>query len=173
MGGMKIPLVAGVLAVAVAVPVGYNIHKGQQEKVHLIQAQIAEEQATQAAQAELAAMLQQIEQYRKRLPSQPNPAWLATEVVSLGEQSGLRFTSIAQEPPRAVSPQFTRLAVTLEFSASYHQLGSFLDRVEHSDHVIRVEHLEVTSPREKWGQAAIKLVVSTGYLPPVVKGTGG
>lgn len=164
---MKTTLLVGALTLAVAAPAGYNIVKGYREKVHLVQAQLVKEQAVQQAQADVAATLRQIDQYRKRLPPDPSPSWLVTEAVALGEQSRLRFTTIDQESP-VEFPQFTRLAATFEFTASYHELGAFLDRVERSERFIRVERLQVDPSREEGGEALIRLTLSTVHVPPVL-----
>lgn len=172
---MNTTFLVGAMTVAVAVPIGYTITRGHQEKIRLIQTQITQEEATQQAQADVAAMLRQIEQYRTRLPSEPNPSWLVAEAVALGERAGLQLTAIAhQESPHAVQ-QFTRLAVTVEFNASYHQLGTFLDLVERSERFLRVERMEIRSPtsKEKGNQGSVELTLSTLYLPPVLKGSGG
>ncbi len=169
---MKSQLLAGAIALVVALPIGYNIRRGQQEKRRLIQTQIAQVRSAHEVQADITAALRQIEQYRKRLPPEPNPSWLVNEAVTLGEQAGLQLTTIAQDPPQTFQT-FTRLAVSLEFAASYHQLGMFLDRVEHAEHFIHVERLSVTPPREEWGKATIQLTLSTVYLPPVQQQSGG
>ena len=170
---MKATVLLGVMSVAVAAPLGYTMAKRHQEKIHLIQTQIAQEQVTQQAQADVAALLRQIELYHKRLPSELNPSWLVTEVVALGERAGLQLTRIAQEQPQSLQA-FTRLAVTLEFSTSYHQLGAFLDLIERSEQFIRVERLEAKSDpsRAEGTDASIRLTLSTVYLPPVLRGAG-
>lgn len=168
---MKTRLVVSALAVAVVLFVGYNVLTRHQETVHLIHAKIEEEYVTQRAQAEVAALLGPIEQYRERLPERPDPSWLVTAVVALAEQEHLRFTAINQESPRPLQ-QFTQLAATLEFTASYHQLGSFLDRIERSERFIRVERLEVTAPSTEGSEASIRVTLSTVYLPPVRSGAG-
>lgn len=168
---MKTTLLVGALTLAVAAPAGYNILKGYRENVHLVQAQLVKEQAFQQSQADVAATLRQIDQYRKRLPPEPSPSWLVTEAVALGEQSQVRFTTVNQESP-VEFPQFTRLAATFEFTASYHKLGAFLDRVERSERFIRVERLDVDPSREEGGEALIRLTLSTVYLPPVLKASG-
>src|SRR3989338_9082647 len=109
---MKTTLVVSILTIAGVLFVGYNILTRHQETVHLIHAKIEEEYATQRAQAEVAALVGQLELGRKRLPEKPDPSWLVTAVVALAEQAGLRFTTINQESPRAAQ-QFTKLAAPL------------------------------------------------------------
>ena len=161
-------LLAGT-GIAILWLVGYNlIYAPQQVQMRLIQAQRAEEQATQQTQAEVAALLQQVEQYRKRLPQEPDPSLLVKDVVELAQRSGVQLKSIVRDAPQ-VLPQFTRLLVHLDVSASYHQLGTFLDDLERSEHFMRVEHLTVTRQANN-GPAAIQLTVIALYVPPVLQG---
>lgn len=165
-------LVTGAVVLVVAAPLGYNLLTTNQEKVRLVQTNIAQERSTQQAQAELAATLRQIEQYRKRLAPEPNPSWLVNAVLAIGEQAGLQITTISQEVPREL-PQFTRLAADIELTTSYHQLGNFLSRIEGADHFIQVENLEITPPRDTGGPIAVRLVLSTIYVRPVQKLVAG
>ena len=165
---MKSTLLIGAVILAVMFPVGYNmVYSPQQAKLHAIQQQMAKEQANQQAQIETDALLRQLEQERIRLPKEPNPSWLVSEAVALGEKAGLQLTNISQEPNQALGP-YTRLAISLEFSASYHQLGTFLDRVEQSPSYIRVETLTVAPNPNHQELAQIKLILSTAYVPPIM-----
>ncbi len=164
---MKPPLVLAVIGLALTGLVGYHgIHGRQQERVQLIQAQIAQEQANRQVQQDVAALLDQVEQYRKRLPSEPEPSWLVREAVALGRKAGLELATITQESPQQFQ-QFTRLAISLEFKASYHALGTFLDYIEQSDAFIRAERLVLSKPGDEDGVTSVSLVLSTIHLPPV------
>jgi len=151
--------------------VGYNaIHVPQERAVRLSREQAAEEQATQRMQAEVAALLAEAEQYRKPLAEEPDPAALVRDVVELAQQSGVQLTSISHESPQEL-PQFTQMTVRLHGTASYHQLGTFLDALERAERFLRVERFEIS--RAAYQQAAaIELVVSTLYVPPILSGSG-
>ena len=170
---MKPTLLLAIIGVAIAGFFGYHgIYVRQQAQVRLIHTQIEQERANQQARADVAALLQELEQYRKRLPPEPDPSWLIREAVALGDHAGVQLTTLTQEAPQPLA-QFTRLSVTLQLRASYHQLGSFLDQLEHSDHYVRIETLDISRPQQDEGdQASVKLVLSTVYLPPVRKLTG-
>lgn len=165
---MKPTLLIGIAGVALTVIVGYNgIYVPQRGQVSQIQAQLAEEQATQRMRVEVASLLESIEQHRKQLPQEPDPSWFVREVVALTKHADVQVATITQDSPQAVGP-FTRLGVTLQCAASYHQLGTFLDDVERSDHFLQVERVNVTRV-EDGKPAAIQLVLSTMYLPHVLK----
>ena len=163
---MKPTLLVGVIGVVLGGLIGYHgIYARHAEQRRLIYAQIAQEQTDQQMQAEGAALLTQIEQYRKRLPEEPDPSWLVREAVELGQKAGLELTTISQESPKPFA-QFVRLAIILQFTATYHQLGTFLDYLEGSERFIRVDHLDLQSPRDASGPASVGLTLSTFYLPP-------
>lgn len=169
---MKPPLVLAVIGLALTGLFGYHgIHARQQERVHLIQTQAAQEQTKRQSQHDVAALLEQVEQYRKRLPPEPEASWLVREVVALGHKAGLELATISPESPQQFQ-QFTRLGVSVQFEATYHQLGEFLDYIERSDSYIRAERLVLSRPREDGVPASVSLVLSTIYLPPAA-GTSG
>ena len=163
-------LLAGI-GVAIAVLVGYHvIYVPHQAQVRLTQDRIAEERATQEMQAEVAALLGQVERSRKRLPEAPDPSVLVHDVATLAQQAGVQLTSITREPPQELAP-FTHLIVRLQGTTSYHQLGVFLDALERADQFLRVERLEVG--KSNWrGPATIQMVVGTFFVPPLLPGAG-
>ena len=147
--------------------VGYNgIYKSQQAQLRHIQTDTAAEQARQQTQAEVSALFQTIEGYRKRLPAEPETSWLVHALVDLAERSGVQLTAITQEFPQQ-TPQYTRLSVTVQFNANYHQLGAFVDDIERSTSFLRVDELTVNKPALGADQSAIHMVCSTLWLPPV------
>lgn len=171
---MKPTLLVAVIGLALGGLVGYHtIYAPQQEQARLIAVKAAQRQADQQAQDDTATLLKQIEQYRKRLPPEPEPSWLVQEVVAVGRQLGIELTTIAPDVPQE-TPQYTRLSVTLQFDATYHELGAFLDAIERSDAFIRVEHFDLASQRDAArergaGKASVQLVVSSFYVPSVLQ----
>ena len=165
---MKPALLIGVVAVALGGAFGYyNVHVPQQQQVQVIQRQIADEQSSQRTKADIAGLLDEIQQFQHRLPQEPDPSWLVREAVALAEKSGLQLSLITREIPQP-NKQLIRLSVALQFTASYHKLGTFLDALERSDAFIRVDRISVSPSPEK-SDAMVQLVLSTVYVPPVVK----
>ena len=175
---MKPTLLVAVIGVALGGFIGYHtVYAPKQEQARLIAVQADRRQADQQTQDDTATLLQHIEQYRKRLPSEPEPSWLVQEVVALGRRLGMEFTTIAPELPQE-TPQSVRLSVTLHFDATYHELGTFLDAIERSDAFIRVEHFDLSNQQDVRRdrddrKASVQLVVSTVYFPPVLGGSIG
>ncbi len=140
-----------------------SIYLPQQTQVRRLHAEIAEEQATQQLREAAAAKFRQIAQLRNRLPPEPDPSWLVNHLVDLARRSGILLTSIAQQPPQELST-FRRLAVSAQFTASYHELGTFIDAIERAQEFLRVDRLNVTPPNAS-PQIAVDMEVSTLYVP--------
>ena len=161
------------IGLAFLAAVGHHfIYLPQQAEVASIHAQITQEYATQQTQADVAKLLEQVEPYRSRLPSEPDPSWVVQEAATLAHRTGVELTTITQEAPQPFG-RLTRIAVTLQLLASYHQLGAFLDELERSDHFIRVERLEMNPTTEQGGQVPVDVVLSTVSLPPTHGLSGG
>ena len=172
MGSMKQTLLLGVIGVAFAGFFGYHgIYARQQAQVRVIEQQIAQEQANQQAQTDVAALVQQIERYRKHLPPEPDASWLVHEVVALAKKANVPLASITEEAPQSLQ-QFTRLAVNLQFTASYHQLGAFIDDLERANRFMRIERLEMTRSLEGEEPVSIRMVLSTIHIPSGLPGGG-
>ena len=164
---VKPSVLVGAIGVAIVFLVGYNwIYVPGRKQVGVIRAQIAQEQLRQRTAAEINTLLQEVERYRKRLPPEPAPSWLVRELRPLAEGANVQLIRIAQEPPRTLS-QATRLAVSLDIVASYHQLGAFLDAVERSERFIQVEQIAFHATNAKRGEAPSMTVrFSTLSLTP-------
>lgn len=177
---MKAPMNPSVLlagiGVAITTLLGYNlVHKPQQRQLSVVRAAITAEQTRQQTVSAIADALQQVEQYRGRLPGEPDPSWLVRHVVSVAEHTGVQLTSIGQEPPQRFE-QFTRLAVRLQIAASYHRLGTFLDLLERSPFFLRVDSLDIAQPPSSQDHAQpedVTMTLSTMYLPPGATIVGG
>lgn len=164
---MKASTILGVIGVALAGWLGYNnLYVPQQRQAQELAAQIEQEHANQRAQADVAAQLQRIERYRVRLAQEPDPSSLVRNVVSLAQTAGLQVTSLIQELPQQ-RDSATRLGVTLQFTASYHQVGAFVAALERSRNFIRIERVRITHSEEE-GPVAIQMNLSTLHLPQLL-----
>jgi len=154
------------MIVALSSLVGYhNIYMRAQRQLQALQDQQAHEQQTQGVRTQLAASLEDIEQFRGRLPSAPEAEPLMRQVSHLAQESGIKLTSLEPQSPAALH-DFTHLAVSLQFISSYHRLGTFLSALESSPMFLKVEDLDVTALGD--GSSQIRVVVSTVYVPPLL-----
>ena len=168
---MKPVLLLGVIGVVVGGYVGYNYgYVPQHNKVHLIDAQLAQEHTNHKTGDDVAVLLNDLERRSKRLAPEADSSWLAREVVALAQQAGVEVTTMTQDSPQ-VSPQLTRLSVNLEFNAPYHLLGSFIDQLEQGKAFMRIDRLELSELPNQKGVASVRLAVSSFYLPMPSRGT--
>ena len=164
---MKPALLLQAVGVALFVLIGYNfIYVPQRKETRLVQDQLAREQTKQRLATDTADVLEQLSAYRHRLPPEPDSSWLVREVVATAQRSGIELTTISQTAPQNL-PQFTFLSVDVQFTATYHQLGAFLDHLERSASFIRVDNLSVNAFGDQ-GQTAVQASLSTLCVPPTV-----
>ena len=103
--------------------------------------------------------------------------WLVNQLTSHAQEAGLRIESIVPHPAVSVQQDFQQLSVTVQLSATYHQLGKLLSQLESSDKLIWVQDLDIAKPREQpgWGADAtrthasglphVRLTLATLYVP--------
>lgn len=166
---IKQTLLLGAIIVAFAGFFGYHtVYRPQQAKLAEYPRVLEREQADYQTQADVAALVERIESYRRRLPPEANTTWLVNEVVSVANDAGVQVTRIVPEPPRDLQG-VTRLGVSLQASASYHQLGAFLDRIERAPVFIRVDRVDLSGASETASspERTVQIVLSTLYLPPL------
>lgn len=180
------------IGVALGGYVGYHrLHAGHAQQAQLITTQIAQEKSDQDAQQRVTALFADIEAYQQRLPQEPDPSWLVSKITEAARIEGIELTSLSPENP-VDQKTFVRLSAAFQFQATYHQLGRFLAQLESSRSFIRVDRVEMNpqpmasaragQPAHEQAAAeaslpaaqplAVRLKVSTLYVPPVTGQTG-
>ncbi len=109
-----------------------------------------------------------MELYRRRLAPEQDVVWLLRTVGELANEADIHLSTISPQPPKHRG-EFTQVSVSLRLTASYHQLGQFLSRLESAEHLLRVDKLNLSPKASGDGasEADVDLVVSTMYLPPL------
>ena len=166
---VKPVVISGLMVAAFASQIGYQGYREDQREIEQVRAQWQEAQQAQALRATVAKSLDEVARFRKRLPPEPETAWLIREVGRLAESAGVELTSITPQTPRQFQ-DVTYLAVALRLSTSYHTLGKFLATLESARDFLRVDELEVQQQAGGASAAAsrpaqVKLTVSTLYVP--------
>ena len=164
----KPSLVTGAIVLAFTWHAGYDHYQQRRQDVRTIEQRLREEQATQALRGAVARSLEEVGQFRQRLSPARDTEWLVSQVSSFAEEAGIRLSAIVQQEPRKVEG-FTHLAVILQFTASYHQLGRFVSRLENAPVFLRVDEMTIggSSPASGGGSgqagAPVRMTVSTLY----------
>lgn len=161
-------VIPGVVVLVLAGYVGYHgVHRRYQQEMTQLQAQLHDRQEVQDMRTQLAGALGTLERKRQRLAPMPSVDWLVQEIDTIAAATGLRLTRIVPQRPESVD-DFTRIAVSLEFSASYHELGTFVSSLESGPHLIHVDSLAIgRAASEEEGTSAMTLLVSAWYVPPL------
>ncbi len=171
---MRPAVISGVIILAVGGHVGYyDVYLKSQQEVHHIEEQIRTTQATQESKTELAASMQTIERYRKRLAPQPDVDWLVKQVTDIAKEQGLQLPEIHPQPEERLE-YGTRLTVSLRLTCSYQELGRFVSRLESHEYFLHVDTLSIQHEQPpSSGPLDLHLTVSTCYVPPPSVGGEG
>ncbi len=164
---MKPSLVSGILVLAFGGFLGYHVgYVRPRQAVAQIQLQLREAQQEQQLRTEVAHSFVTLERERQRFAPRPDPDWLLQEVSKRARDAGIEVTSLSPQPSQ-VGVEFTQLLVSLQLEATYHQLGQFLSHLESAEPIIRVDNLDVLPQRTAEGNAQVRMVLSTIYVPPI------
>lgn len=162
---IKPAVVSAVVVLAVGGFVGYySIHQPAQQKRRELQERLSLEREIRALKESLIRDVEEIDQLRSRLPSRPETGWLLQVVGDIAKAEGIQFASVSPEDPTRLQ-EAARLAVSLRFLASYHQLGRFLGALENSPNFLWIETMEVSRDQAA-GAAQVALTVSSVWIPP-------
>jgi len=171
MGRLNATLLVGTLIVACAGYFGYhNVYLPKRVQLEQYPLEMQREAANQQAQADVATIAQELESFRGQLPPEADASWLVNEALAIADEVGVRVTRVVPQPPRDLGGM-TRLAVSLQVTASYHELGIFIDRLERAPvfiHVDRVDLAETRGSQQALSARPIDVVLSTVYVPPAV-----
>ena len=163
----KETLVLGGILVASSCLFGYHgIHRHHEVQRQALQETLSTERMAEGAHQQVDAVVRRVERYRDRLAPTPEPSWLVKKVVELAETTGIQLTVIQQRPSERIHG-FTRLEIQVAFTASYHELGTFLDEIERADAFIRVDRLGVGASTIDSAELGTSLVLSSYYVPPI------
>ena len=165
---MKASLLSAIIVLAVAGFFGYKIISEHQSEAQRLREQLQQESELGNRQAQLEESLGLVELYRRRLAPGQDVVWLLRTVGELANEADIHLSAISPQPPKHRG-DFTQVSVSLRLTASYHQLGRFLSRLESAEHLLRVDKLNLASKASGDGpsEAEVELVVSTMYLPPL------
>jgi Tfp pilus assembly protein PilO len=160
-------LVAGLIVLAAAGAFGYHgIYLKAQLDLQQIRQQQRQAEALQQGRVQLSEALEIAERYREQLAPRKDVDWLVQSVGRIARESGVQLSKIEPQQPRELD-DLTSLAVSLQFTASYHQLGRFLSQVESHQPCIRVGTLEVSHRLADADGAQVQLVLQALYAPPL------
>lgn len=143
----------------------YNVYDQSRQEIGRISEQLTHAQQVHALREELASELARLEQAQTRFAPAPDAEWLIRDISQLAQESGIDLAAIVPQPPQPFG-EMTHLAVTLQArTPSYHQLGRFVDGLEHLPAVLRIEELSVSKGSHDYLQ--VRMTVGSIYAPAI------
>lgn len=172
---ISVQILGPVLVPVVAAAIGwYGIDQPQRARRLQTQTAYAEEQRKITLQRDIADREALLGAYRERLSTTADTDWLINQSALLAARAGIQFKTVKPDPPSA-ERGYTRLAVTVESLATYHELGRFVGHVESAQPFIRVERVKIGAAsatdeaaadgRASAGRRKVLLTLSTIHLP--------
>lgn len=102
---------------------------------------------------------------QQKLPEVKETAWLLGEVAKIANQNRIKLQAIRPKPMQQ-EKDFTKFSIELNIKCTYHELGSFISRLESSKKFIRVDRCDIKISEEAGADesdvvADVQLEVST------------
>ena len=173
---MSVQWLGPALVPVVAAAIGwYGIYQPQRDRQLAAQTAYAEEQQKAALQRDIADREALLRMYRDRLPKTADTDWLISQSAAVAVEAGIQLNTVRPDSP-AAEKDYTRLTVTVESVATYHELGRFVSRLESAQPFIRIDRVKVAEAASTdgarpstddapTGRRKIMLTLSTIYLP--------
>lgn len=165
-GGTASTVLSGFVILALCAYFGYHIAYVRPGKaVEQIQQQLTEARQKHELQQVVVSSLYALEQQRTRFAERPDPDWLLQEISQLTTVAGLEARAVSPHPA-LTRGDVTVLRVSLQFRATYHELGRFLGRIESHPRFLQVDDLQLIAQSAESRHADVRLTLSTVYVPP-------
>ena len=141
-----------------------------------IQKELADAKELHDARVRVKRLLDEMHAIREQFAPTAETEWLVTRLTAHAQEAGLRMESTVRHAPVAVQ-DFQQLSVTVQLSATYHQLGKLVSQLESSDKLMWVQDLDIAKSKEQlgWGADAarphasalprVRLTLATLYVP--------
>ena len=152
----------GVFAAVFIVGVGIYwmvLYGGERQKLEVKRTQLTQLESEIAEARAVAANLKSFQEQREllrkelqaalqRLPNDTELPGLLTDISGLGKKSGLEIRSF--NPGKKVSRGFyAEVPISLEFYGSYHELGTFFDRLSRLSRIVNISELKMSLVDDK------------------------
>lgn len=167
-GDEKIFVLTSAAVLLITLVSARSIFQNQRERIQTLRTKIAEEQEKNEILSKIETQEGKIGYYGLRLPRERNVEWLRKEVTELAKQAQIKIVSVEPQAPRDKGI-YIQLPVKMVLDCSYHQLGSFISKLESSKEFIKLDSLrfkiaEKSEKEEVKPLARAELMVSSFYL---------
>jgi len=117
----------------------------------------------------IADLKEKVDQYEARLPTKKEISSILNHLSALASQEHIKITGIKeletikgemQEGEQA----YSGVPIEIDMKSGYHRLGKFINEIENSDRLMKIDDLEIKSTSENLTEHNVKLIVSSFVL---------
>ena len=117
----------------------------------------------------IADLKEKVGQYETRLPTKKEISSILNHLSALASQEDIKITGIKelktikgemQEGEQA----YSGVPIEIDMKSGYHQLGKFINEIENSDRLMKIDDLEIKSSSENLTEHDVKLIINSFVL---------
>lgn len=119
--------------------------------------------------SQIESQSEKLQIYQKKLPTEEEIPTLLEDLSKLAKDTNVKIIAIKpkhgqQAPESASSEVYTELPVDIVAKSGYHQLGSFINKLENSDRFMKIKDIKINASTDDALRHDITLVVSAFVL---------
>ena len=118
---------------------------------------------------EIAVLKEQVGQYETRLPAKKEIASILNQLSGLASQEQIKIVGIKElelEKPKDDDEElaYDEIPIQIDMKSGYHQLARFINQIERSDRLMKIESLKISSDPQDLSKHAVRVIVSAFVL---------
>ena len=122
---------------------------------------------------------QQVARLRAAIPTEEGLPAVIERLTELAGQTGVKLQLIVPQRPLASAtqttgrsgvPPYTEIPIQLDALAGFHQLGTFLSRVEQGEHPMQLRSLRISENPKLLRRQVVKMTLAAYLLPSTSSG---
>ena len=118
---------------------------------------------------EISKLKKEVGQYETKLPTEKEITSILNQLSALASQEqvkiiGIRELGITRDDAEEKERAYKEVPIEIEMKSGYHQLGRFINKIESSDRLMKIESLEINSNYQNLTEHTVKLVISSFVL---------
>ncbi len=119
--------------------------------------------------AGIAQLKEGMSQYETRLPTQKEISSILNNLSALASRENIKITEIKElKTIRGETGEgeqaYSGVPIEIDMKSGYHQLGKFINQIENSDRLMKIDDLEINSAPESLTEHNVRLIVSSFVL---------
>ncbi|MEA3328238.1 MAG: type 4a pilus biogenesis protein PilO [Candidatus Omnitrophota bacterium] len=119
--------------------------------------------------SEIAELKEQVGQYETRLPAKKEIASILNQLSGLASREQIKIIGIkelelekSKDDPKKSA--YDEIPIQIDMKSGYHQLARFINQIESSDRLMKIESLKVNFDPRDPGKHTVRIIVSAFVL---------